>query len=50
MLFESEYPNVHGVFVQPVWAAGDLLEFAPASLTPSTEAASARGLETETAL
>lgn len=27
MLFESEYPNVHGVFVQPVWAAGDLLEF-----------------------
>ena len=27
---------------------GDLLEFAPAS--PSTEAASARGLETETAL
>jgi putative transcriptional regulator len=29
---------------------GDLLEFAPASLTPSTEAASARGLETETAL
>lgn len=27
MLFDSEYPNVHGVFVQPVWAAGDLLEF-----------------------
>jgi len=28
---------------------GDLLEFAPASLAASTEAASARGLETETA-
>ncbi|MFO1022783.1 MAG: DEAD/DEAH box helicase [Planctomycetales bacterium] len=27
LLFESEYPNVHGVFVQPVWAAGDLLQF-----------------------
>lgn len=27
ILFESEYPNVHGVFVQPVWAAGDFLEF-----------------------
>lgn len=27
MLFESEYPNVHGVFVQAVWAAGDLLQF-----------------------
>ena len=27
MLFDSEYPNVHGVFVQPVWCAGDLLEF-----------------------
>lgn len=27
MLFEAEFPNVHGVFVQPVWAAGDLLEF-----------------------
>ena len=27
MLFDSEYPNVHGVFVQPVWAAGDLLDF-----------------------
>jgi putative transcriptional regulator len=29
---------------------GDLLEFAPASLAASTEAASARGRETETAL
>ena len=29
---------------------GDLLEFAPASLQTSTEAHSARGLETETAL
>lgn len=27
MLFDSEFPNVHGVFVQPVWCAGDLLEF-----------------------
>lgn len=27
LLFESEYPNVHGVFVNPVWAAGDLLQF-----------------------
>lgn len=27
LLFESEYPNVHGVFVQPVWCAGDFLEF-----------------------
>src|SRR4029078_12690426 len=27
ILFESEYPNVHGVFVQPVWSAGDLLQF-----------------------
>ena len=27
MLFDNEYPNVHGVFVQPVWCAGDLLEF-----------------------
>jgi hypothetical protein len=27
MLFDSEYPNVHGVFVQSVWAAGDLLDF-----------------------
>ena len=27
MLFDSEYPQVHGVFVQSVWCAGDLLEF-----------------------
>lgn len=27
MLFDNEYPNVHGVFVQSVWCAGDLLEF-----------------------
>ena len=27
MLFDSMYPHVHGVFVQPVWAAGDLLQF-----------------------
>jgi hypothetical protein len=27
MLFESTYPGVHGVFVQPVWAAGELLNF-----------------------
>ena len=27
ILFESEYPNVHGVVVQPVWAAGALLEY-----------------------
>lgn len=27
ILFDSEYPNVHGIFVQPVWAAGDLIEF-----------------------
>jgi len=27
MLFESAYPNVHGVVIQPVWAAGDLLQF-----------------------
>jgi superfamily II DNA/RNA helicase len=27
MLFEAIYPGVHGVFVQPVWAAGELLNF-----------------------
>ena len=27
MLFDSNYPGVHGVFVQPVWAAGELLNF-----------------------
>src|SRR5262249_55291359 len=27
MLFEASYPGVHGVFVQPVWAAGELLNF-----------------------
>jgi superfamily II DNA/RNA helicase len=27
MLFEANYPGVHGVFVQPVWAAGELLNF-----------------------
>lgn len=27
MLFDHEYPGVHGVFVQSVWAVGDLLEF-----------------------
>ena len=27
MLFDGMYPNVHGVFVQPVWAAGELLQF-----------------------
>lgn len=27
MLFDQEFPGVHGVTVQPVWAVGDLLEF-----------------------
>ncbi|MFN5298547.1 MAG: helicase, partial [Planctomycetaceae bacterium] len=27
MLFESEYPNVHGVQVTPVWVAPDVLQF-----------------------
>jgi hypothetical protein len=27
MLFEATYPGVHGVFVQPVWAAAELLNF-----------------------
>jgi hypothetical protein len=27
MLFDASYPGVHGVFVQPVWAAGELLNF-----------------------
>jgi superfamily II DNA/RNA helicase len=27
MLFDATYPGVHGVFVQPVWAAGELLNF-----------------------
>lgn len=26
MLFESEYPHVHGVRITPAWAAGDVLE------------------------
>ena len=26
MLFDSEYPNVHGVRITPAWAAGDVLE------------------------
>lgn len=26
MLFESEYPNVHGVRITPCWAAGDVLD------------------------
>ena len=27
ILFDATYPGVHGVFVQPVWAAGELLNF-----------------------
>ncbi|MBS0261948.1 MAG: DUF3516 domain-containing protein [Planctomycetes bacterium] len=27
MLFDATYPGVHGVFVQPVWAAGEVLNF-----------------------
>jgi len=27
LLFEYEFPGVHGVRVQPVWAAGEVLEF-----------------------
>jgi len=27
LLFDHEFPGVHGVFVQPVWSVGDLLEF-----------------------
>ncbi|MGE0606470.1 MAG: helicase, partial [Pirellulales bacterium] len=27
MLFDAEYPGVHGVFTRPVWAAGELLQF-----------------------
>jgi len=27
MLFDATFPGVHGVFVQPVWAAGELLNF-----------------------
>jgi len=27
MLFEANYPGVHGLFVQPVWAVGELLNF-----------------------
>ncbi len=27
LLFESEYPNVHGVHVTPVWVAPDVLQF-----------------------
>lgn len=27
LLFDHEYPGVHGIFVQPVWAVGDLLQF-----------------------
>lgn len=27
MLFEADFPGVHGVFVQPVWAVGELLNF-----------------------
>jgi superfamily II DNA/RNA helicase len=27
MLFDASFPGVHGVFVQPVWAAGELLNF-----------------------
>ncbi len=27
MLFDAKYPGVHGVFVQPVWAVGELLNF-----------------------
>jgi superfamily II DNA/RNA helicase len=27
MLFDARYPNVHGIFVNPVWAAGELLQF-----------------------
>lgn len=26
-LFDADFPGVHGVFVQPVWAAGELLSF-----------------------
>jgi superfamily II DNA/RNA helicase len=27
MLFDGLYPGVHGLFVRPVWAAGELLQF-----------------------
>jgi hypothetical protein len=27
MLFDANYPGVHGAFVQPVWAVGELLNF-----------------------
>jgi hypothetical protein len=27
MLFDATYPGVHGLFVQPVWAVGELLNF-----------------------
>jgi hypothetical protein len=27
LLFDYEFPSVHGVFTQPVWVAGELLEF-----------------------
>ncbi len=27
MLFNSEYPGVHGIFVTPVWVVGDILRF-----------------------
>jgi hypothetical protein len=27
LLFDHDFPGVHGVFTQPVWAAGELLEF-----------------------
>ena len=26
MVFDAEYPGVHGIFVNPVWAAGDLVQ------------------------
>jgi hypothetical protein len=27
LLFDHDFPSVHGVFTQPVWVAGELLEF-----------------------
>jgi hypothetical protein len=27
LLFDHDFPGVHGVFTQPVWVAGELLEF-----------------------
>lgn len=27
LLFDNDFPGVHGIFTQPVWVAGELLEF-----------------------